>query len=697
MPFTESGLYVAEERFFVNTAEFTRTGEYFKKNGVYTKAHPKFDKRDYDEFWDIEEERCLNGYTIGGVHITGEHYGFLNFNIIKRTTDHDEIQDVLKDRKKARKVGTKDLTLPDFWDGHYHLFHARKICREQGFNLIGNKGRRKGFSYIGGYVAAHNYNFFPNTTTLLGAFDKKYLTKGDGIMSMAKSAVHFFNKHTAWRKRRIKNESDHYKSGYLIGQEEHGFLSQILAVSFRDNADAAVGKDAYEIDLDEGQTFPNLREVLDMTLPTLEDGDIKTGFLSLWGTGGSKEANWAAFEYEFYNPKDNGFLAFDNIWDEGMKGTSCGFFFPHFQNLVPYVDENGNSDKVAAEARMDELREEKKANSTPDKYLNYIAQRPKNPREAFTNGETNFFVSNELLQHVARVRQNKELTDRFKYGELLVDPLDQKQRIFTYAELQALGLKANTPLLNYPLKNGQDPEGCFVEFFPIYRDPKTGKIPKNLYRIWVDPYAFNKEKDHITGKDSLGACYVFERPNLYTPYKGDVLVACYVGRPEDMDVFNGNLVKICQRYGMYDGMLMFENDRGDTKNFFEKVNLYHILADEPDVDWNKQLTVTKTGRDKGISIGSNIGRKGAGALYYKNWLYTKRGVDSAGNPIYNFHYIFDLGLLEETIKWNLKGNFDRVSCMFVGMFDKEEQFHVEIRPPKVNNPKRFFARAHYRP
>ena len=186
-------------------------------------------------------------------------------------------------------------------------------------------------------------------------------------MTMAKNNVQFINKHTAWKKRRLINQIDHYKAGYVVDQEEYGFKSQIIAVSFKDNPDAAVGKDAFEVDLDEGQTFPNLQDVLDMTIPTLEDGDYKSGFLLLWGTGGSKGSNWEIFEYNFYNPRDNGFLAFDNIWDDGMSGSACGFFFSHAQNLIPYVDINGISDFSVAVKKINEQREEKKRNSTPER------------------------------------------------------------------------------------------------------------------------------------------------------------------------------------------------------------------------------------------------------------------------------------------------------------------------------------------
>ena len=62
---------------FINSRVFSTEGLHFLKHGYYTNA--PFGSRDWVEYWDLQEQRCLNGYTIGGVRITGRHYFFLNF------------------------------------------------------------------------------------------------------------------------------------------------------------------------------------------------------------------------------------------------------------------------------------------------------------------------------------------------------------------------------------------------------------------------------------------------------------------------------------------------------------------------------------------------------------------------------------------------------------------------------------------
>jgi hypothetical protein len=42
--------------------------------------------------------------------------------------------------------------------------------------------------------------------------------------------------------------------------------------------------------------------------------------------------------------------------------------------------------------------------------------------------------------------------------------------------------------------------------------------------------------------------------------------------------------------------------------------------------------------------------------------------DENGESKLNLHYIYDVGLIDELIKWSEKGNFDRASSLLVGMF-----------------------------
>ena len=102
----------------------------------------------------------------------------------------------------------------------------------------------------------------------------------------------------------------------------------------------SIGKDEYygfEVDgdslclLEDFTIFhncPNLQKALDVTLSNTESGAISVGTIRVYGTGGTKGANWAAFSKAFYNPKMNKMLCMENVWDVNKRHEVCGFFFP---------------------------------------------------------------------------------------------------------------------------------------------------------------------------------------------------------------------------------------------------------------------------------------------------------------------------------------------------------------------------------
>ena len=47
----------------------------------------------------------------------------------------------------------------------------------------------------------------------------------------------------------------------------------------------------------------------------------------------------------FYHPESYDCMAFDNDWDAGAMGTTCGYFVPIYQNLDGFIDDDGNSEK----------------------------------------------------------------------------------------------------------------------------------------------------------------------------------------------------------------------------------------------------------------------------------------------------------------------------------------------------------------
>ena len=75
--------------------------------------------------------------------------------------------------------------------------------------------------------------------------------------------------------------------------------------------------------------------------------------------------------------------------------------------------------------------------------------------------------------------------------------------------------------------------------------------------------------------------------------------------------------------------------------------------------------------------------KDAGEKYIKSWLLETLDFDDEGMPIRALDQIYSIGLLEELIGYNRKGNFDRVMALMQVMFQDQEDLHGKEYQPKT--------------
>lgn len=713
-------LYEAETINFIDTDVFRQQAIRFLTTGEYCPFHPIYDKKEYDDFWDREDYRCRYGMTAYArlndnkdydlVHIPGRLYGFINYAIMymlprddgnsfdkdKEELEYDKIEEISKSAKdrlndffddiREVKTGEKTIGLPLFFDAQYHIAIAREFARNMGKNFFYGKARRKGQSYWNGWCAFHNYNFIPESTTIQAAYDKAYLTKGKGLFKMVKLYADHINKHTDWRKHRLKDTNEHIRSGYTYSgsNEEHGYKSEVIPVSAQNNPDVTIGKDCLEIQYEELGKFPNFDDSFGVTTSTAEAGDFKTGQLVGWGTAGTKEANWEAFERVVYNPNAYDALPCNNIWDEGADGTACCYFYPHVQSLEGHMDIYGNTNYESAWSSFKEQKEKKRKILDEERFTTWCGQRANSPAEAFSRNSNNIFDSDAIQAQIHLIIRNPDIKNAARYGRMIRSSAGV--RLKTNEEIIADGGKAHAPVDDFPLTGKTDVHGCWIEWFPPYRD-EHGKVPKNLYVAFQDPYAHDKEQKELTTRHSLGATYIFEQVNNITPFGGGIPVAAYVGRPPKLDDYNTQIM-----YGLeyYNAIMNFENNTGDTKSFFQRMKRLHYLMEEPDLEYLGDNS-SRTGRGYGMNM--NEKRKSKGAIYLRDMLNTSMGKDRiTGKEMTLLNYIYDLGLLKELLKWSLKGNFDRVSAWLVGMFTIKQLEYEERKPVKAINNNSFFNR-----
>ena len=95
-----------------------------------------------------------------------------------------------------------------------------------------------------------------------------------------------------------------------------------------------------------------------------------------------------------------------------------------------------------------------------------------------------------------------------------------------------------------------------------------------------------------------------------------------------------------------------------------------------------------------MSMGSKE-RKGQAEIYLRDWLKTPRGRDEQGEQKLNLHYIYDIALIDELVKYNRRGNFDRVSALMVGMFHLKDLHTREVQIVEQQSENTFFDRAFF--
>jgi hypothetical protein len=126
----------------------------------------------------------------------------------------------------------------------------------------------------------------------------------------------------------------------------------------------------------------------------------------------------------------------------------------------------------------------------------------------------------------------------------------------------------------------------------------------------------------------------------------------------------------------YNAKIGFENDRGELIAYAKRFRKLHRLQEEFEMLDKKELRSRTVKRQYGMHMTEQ--RKRQGELYIRDWLVSPRSTNEDGETMLNLHTINDLALLEELIKFNHKGNFDRVMSFMVVMYHTRELYNKEV-------------------
>lgn len=635
-----------------------------RKKGVFVKA--KLYYKDIPKFFDANTTDEERESLLQPLRITGAHYTYLNYGRIERTPND-------KERARLKREGAEYVEtvmgFPRYWDGDYWNFKIDEFIANNKFHLTKAKARRKGFSYKRGSQAANTINLFPNVTVTLAADQLAYLTDKGATTFMAKKCLDHFEEHTFWRRGYISEAIDDILLGYRVstkGLKNFGWMSNLYSVACGKNESAAVGKKAIEIDFEEAGKFPNLQKALDVTLSNTESGAISVGTIRVYGTGGTKGANWAAFSKAFYNPKMNKMLCMENVWDINKRHEVCGFFFPQVWDCEPYV-ERGNSIIFTAYAWDKQDKENHFHNNDSETHIIYKAQRANTPAEAFINTTENMFASPELNLHVSDLI-NDNATRFFQDGWIVVNDLGNSNKAEFIPKAECIkrdifGKSRFHEFVNQvPHGSRDDTHGCVRMYYRPFL--VNGEVPKDLYFVSVDAYKVDKAQKDVTDKHSLYSAQVWMRSNTITPYPNQKLLVCeYIGRLDTMEQNDIVTMGMCL---MYNAECCPEAGTGETVSNFIKYKLRRYLMLDPTNANTRKLT-NPNNNDYGIVIGDGD-KKYNGLRMLKEFIYEPLSYTADGKPIRRLKSISSVRLLLECQRFTAEGNFDHISAAIVAMY-----------------------------
>lgn len=676
------GVLMKIDFIFVGIEIFSRVADFYEKHGCYC-LEPD-DSPNAVKFWQRETDRRVKGVQaycklyikdipaylaaksdaerkalLHKVRITGDHYNYLNYGRIERAPNEKERKQL--DKEGRFKVNTVE-GFPRFWDGDYWNFKIDELIANNSCNLCKAKARRKGFSYKRGSQAANTINANKNVTVTLAADQMVYLTEKGATSYMVKVNLDWYENHTYWKRGYLSENFDKgIELGYKKtkeGQKAFGFRSKLLSVAIGKNESAAVGKKAIETDFEEAGKCPNLQKALDVMMSNSESGAMRIGTIRVYGTGGTKGANWEAFSNCFYNPGKNDMLPMENIWDANSRHAVCGFFFPQIWDYEPFI-EDGNSLLFAS--WKDDYDKKRGAEKEKDagEYNIYVGQRANSPNEAFTNTQENIFHSPELTNHINAIKYDKS-NHFYEDGWYILD--DGRVRFVTKQECIERAIFGSDRFHEYitdvPHNSKTDVHGCIREFYsPI---PNDG----SLYFISYDPYRVDKNKEEVSTKNSLASFQVWMRTNSKTPYMGKRLVASYCGRLDTMEAVDKLVLYACLRWNC---KVLYEAGTGELVTNFKKWGYRDKLLKDPSSYINRSVDGPRiTGY--GIVIGDGD-IKLEGMRMVRDFLYEIVGKTSDDTPIYRFNQIYDISFLLELDRFIFGRNADRLSSAIVAMFE----------------------------
>lgn len=619
---------------------FRERALFFEKHGKYTHLTPNPNpKSEYGTFWKQELHRWKYGLVrpSDGEWIPGELYFYWNYSPIWLV----EQAGIQSDGVKSQGERVRKFAKP--WLGDYLFHHYVEQCKRRGKHGKMLKCRGVGASFKAASWSPRNIYVYPGSgnPNFHLASDKGFLSGDKGIWGKIVDCLDWIAETTPLERMRVVDRAGSTLEIQLGFKDEYGVrkgnLASVHGISLKDNPDKARGIRGPLIHYEEDGLFNNLEKAWNVNRKAVEDGNTTFGFMIAMGTGGVEGGSFEGSEKLFYSPGAYNIYGIPNVFDKNANGdTLCGFFWGAYMNRKNCYDEEiGEPDVIKALIEILLDRHLVKYSSTdPSAITQKKAEECITPQDAIMRTEGTVFPVSDLKDYLESIMVRKESFLAEHYVGELVRTGDGK-----------LKWRLNNdkfPLRSYD-KDNANREGC-LEIFEMPSENANGEIAHGRYIAGIDPI----------DADSGTSLFSIQVMDLFT----DRIVAEFSGRPRLAEEAYEISLRLLE---FYNAVANYEKNLKGLFSYFDKKNALFRLCDTPQILKDMQMTkdMGYGNTSKGTMANAEVNKWGR--KLQADWMNTS--VEDEENPgKLKLHTLRGLAYIEECIKWNSDGNFDRVSA-----------------------------------
>lgn len=584
--------YFDDEGWLRNTSLFSEAANTFIKTGRYT--HHKIGSKEWIKFWEEEERRCIEGYKLGEIEITGYHYFYLNYYPM----------DIVE---KVRGVETRVRRFPKFWFIDWQFFRIIDYCIKNGLHFSGVKVRGCGYSEKAASMGARDMNLTFKDSQGKVMFKKMfYYASYDNYLNQlvgkAFDAMDHLNNHTDGYFRTsymLSNKPASYerKAGILTKTNERiptgGEFYGILV----DRPDKVRGGRGNLLFFEEAGAFKNLIQAINIARPIVElnSGSSVIGTIIAWGTSNVNETEVEGLKQLIYNPNGFNMIKFKNVWSpEGQvdldflknlpkdplsfvipkdspeyleKGSGTGWFVPAY--YVADLDEDGNPILDKSLERLKRQRELVLSGQSQQDAMSYIADHPFTIDEALIKTANKEFNSYKLAKQIVDI-ESGILKPNIVKGNFYPQ-VDKKTN--TVTEIRFVpSPSGQISIIEHPQWAVEQPDGSWVVNL-------STPTKKRLYIAGIDSIDQGSSDSETEGsKLALLIKKRLDPDNPLNPFNY-AYICKYNDRPQDVRL---GYDQIGYALMYYDAIALVEYSKISIIRYFADKKWIKYLAKEPD-------------------------------------------------------------------------------------------------------------------